>query len=426
MKEKFLLATLLIILVFNQSKAQFNSVTDCAANGTGHSIFFINADTGFVAGEDTGKGVIQRTMDGGNTWARVYTSVASLKWVEDILFTDSANGVAVGVGGIILTTTDGGSSWNRQTIPNVTMFASVCFPSSLVGYAAGNGNPQGPIYKTIDGGANWTAQTSNADSALRSIFFVNIDTGYAVGEYDIVKTTDGGTTWTRSINNNSFPSSDPEHIEMYCTDANTCYIPYGSIRKTTDGGNTWNPLTLPSLSPPYYYYISAIYFTDSLTGFAVGANVDTSTFNLVGVILMTTDAGQTWTNINTVANNDSLDQMPLSSVRFVNSQTGYTTGMRGKVLKTTDGGGFTTTIAPVNEKANEMNIYPNPTTGIFTIAFPKTSGQIQIINSIGQVLDTKIIDGQTSSGFQINDDGIYFVQLISANQTVTKRVVVCK
>src|ERR1035437_8466761 len=128
MKKKSLLLIFVTILTFIQSKAQFNSIPDCGAKGTGHSIFFINADTGFVAGEDTGKGVIQRTLDGGNTWTRVYISTTNLEWVEDILFTDPANGVAVGVNGTVLTTADGGSNWSSQTLASVSIVASVCFP----------------------------------------------------------------------------------------------------------------------------------------------------------------------------------------------------------------------------------------------------------------------------------------------------------
>ena len=354
MKIKFLL--LIALLAFNQTKAQFISVTDCDNNGRDHSIFFLNADTGFVGGEANGKGIIQRTTDGGNTWTNAYTSTVNLEWVYDIYFANSDTGIAVGENGTILRTIDGGTNWSRQTILNVTSFNSVFFPTSTVGYVTGRGTTQAPIYKTIDGGMNWTPQVSNADSALGSIYFVGTDTGYAAGSYDILKTTNGGTTWIRS--NNNFLSNG----DIYCTDARTCYISgySGPMIKTIDGGTTWNPLSFPTLSPPYVYATTSVYFTDAMIGYATGAKFDTTNFTGTGTIFKTTNAGQTWNNINTPANNNTLQNTFLTSINFVNSQIGYAMGGGGsvdggKVLKTTNAGSAITCHAL-------YSVYPDTTT----------------------------------------------------------------
>ena len=249
------------------------------------------------------------------------------------------------------------------------------------------GVPQGPVYKTTDGGVNWTAQTSNADSSLQSIFFTDANTGYDFGAYDILKTTDGGTTWIRSNNNHPNFDQNTEHLEMYCTDANTCYIPGAVIQKTTDGGTTWNLLPMPTIAPPYIYYATAINFTDVQTGFAVGAKIDTTNFTIVGAMLKTTNAGQNWTDISTAANNDTLqNNRSLSSVKFVNSHVGYTTGQNGKVLKTTNAGGLTTGIVSVINKANEMYIYPNPFSSQTTLQAGNIckDATLTVYNSFGQ------------------------------------------
>jgi photosystem II stability/assembly factor-like uncharacterized protein len=430
MKKIYLLLALPAILAFNQTKAQFNSVKDCGAKGVGHSIFFINPDTGFVAGEDN-TGVIQKTMDGGNTWSRVYASPTNFEWVNDVFFANSTNGFAVGVNGTIIRTTDGGGNWSSQTIPNVSIFASVFFPTSLIGYVTGDGSSRGPIYKTTDGGNNWVAQTSNATGALRSIFFVDANTGYAFGNEDILKTSDGGTTWVRS--NNNFPANDTSylgHREMYCTDANTCYIPGAPIQKTIDGGITWNPLSQPSISPPYFNFTTAIHFTNSQTGFAVGAKIDTSNFTLVGgTIIKTVDAGLSWNEINTPANNDTLIKRPLSSIRFVNSQTGYTSSQKGKVLKTMNAGGSGVGIGSLNHKANKIHIYPNPfsATAILEADDFFKDASLTVYNSLGQIVrKIKNISGKTITLSRDNlPRGLYFLRLTENDKTFeTEKLVI--
>ena len=410
MKKKLLLLTLTVIFAFTYTKAQFVSVTDCDANGVDHSIFFINPDTGFVGGEANGKGIIQKTIDGGNTWTNVYTSTTNLEWVYAIYFANANTGIAVGENGTILRTIDGGTNWSRQTISNV-IFNSVHFPTSTVGYITGQGTPQAPIYKTIDGGMNWTAQVSHADSTLVSIFFVNADTGYAVGRYDILKTINGGNTWTRSTNNYL------TNGKIYCTDANTCYVSsYSSfaapIIKTIDGGATWNPLSLPITSAPYGYATTSVYFTNALTGYATGVKFDTTTFTGIGTIFKTTDAGQTWFNINTPANNSTLQNTFLTSIHFVNSQIGYAQGGVGKVLKTTNAGGVTTGIAKGDEKAIETNIYPNPfsTQLTFQLAINNQT-TISLYNFLGQqLLQQKFINSTIINTEQF-PSGIYFYEL---------------
>lgn len=78
------------------------------------SIFFLNADTGFVVGSGLGPvtqsydGVILRTLDGGVTWDTTHI------WpnLMDVQFINSTVGFAGGQDGAIYKTTDMGNSWN--------------------------------------------------------------------------------------------------------------------------------------------------------------------------------------------------------------------------------------------------------------------------------------------------------------------------
>lgn len=356
MKKKILFLAAFFILIIN-ANAQFNA--PCAPiypSGVIHQIFFLNADTGFAAGENLGKGKISRTTDGGNTWTNVYTSATNLEWVYDVCFTDASTGFAACENGIILATTNGGANWfTAFTSANVAHFKSIYFPSALVGYAVGDGNPQGPIYKTTDGGNTWAAQTSNATSFLSDVFFTDNSNGYAVGDFDVLKTTDGGTTWSK-ITTITNPLNF-EYTSVYSLSANTCYVVAAiEVKKTNDGGNTWTTYSFPPLAPPNVYYSASIRAIDSLTWYAVGANIDTTTFNGTGAILKSIDAGQTWNNINTPTNNTLLLNKFVDDVCFLDPQTGYVAGDDGVILKTTNGAcGISISVSTTNSSCGQAN-----------------------------------------------------------------------
>src|SRR5215470_12244769 len=74
------------------------------------------------------------------------------------LASDSTRAWAVGAGGTILATTDGGKTWTPQTSGVAAALWSVHFHAEgQRGWAVGEG---GTILATTDGGKTWTPQTS--------------------------------------------------------------------------------------------------------------------------------------------------------------------------------------------------------------------------------------------------------------------------
>ena len=71
------------------------------------------------------------------------------------------------------------------------------------------------------------------------------------------------------------------------------------------------------------YPLDGVYFVDENNGWVSG---------WIGIILHTTDGGQTWNLQNAPAN------YPLYSVFFTDLQNGWAAGYGGKVVHTTDGG----------------------------------------------------------------------------------------
>ena len=160
-----------------------------------NSVFFVNADTGYIVGK--GK-IFLKTTDGGNTWNnKVLEFVSDNNYsFNSVFFTNTTTGYIVGQGGLILKTTDGGTSWSWISSPTYLSLQSVFFPDANTGYAVGGDyNSKSVIIKTFDAGLSWTVQTDKIITGLlKSVYFTNANTGYVAGTNGtILKTTDGGT-----------------------------------------------------------------------------------------------------------------------------------------------------------------------------------------------------------------------------------------
>ncbi len=101
---------------------------------------------------------------------------------------------AVGSGGAIWYYN--GSGWGQQfSAPGGVTFSSVNFYDDNFGYAIGTG---GVIYRTLDGGINWELMNSGVDVDLSGIVFGNGSTAFASGAGGtLLVSSDGGNSWNR-------------------------------------------------------------------------------------------------------------------------------------------------------------------------------------------------------------------------------------
>jgi hypothetical protein len=136
----------------------------------------------------------------------------------------------------------------------------------------------------------------------------------------IVHTSNAGASW----NTQHFGSDEPSLHGIFFTDALSGFaVGEGStVLATTNGGSTWVEQD-PGVTG---HHFEAVYFTSPDTGFIAGQN---------GLILYTTDAGTNWAQI-TSGTTDWL-----GGVWFSDSQTGWTVGGSNDtstILATLDGG----------------------------------------------------------------------------------------
>ena len=75
---------------------------------------------------------------------------------------------------------------------------------------------------------------------------------------------------------------------------------------------------------------------------------------------------------------------------------------------------------------NEMNIYPNPTTGLFHLSLDKniTAGQVEVFNMMGEKVYGEPFDGQQKTINEKLSSGIYFVRVSGEGKVYTQKIVV--
>ena len=203
--------------------------------------------------------------------------------MEDLLdldFSSQNNGIIVGTNGLLIRTTNGGTSWNSPSSRTARNIRSVDLFEGNTGIAVGD---SGLIIKTSDGGITWNLRSTTTTKHLNAVTFLNSNTVYAVGNnLTILKSTDAGDSW--SIVQSSPSGGDFRSVFFY--DENYGWISSinGLIYTTIDGGITWiqRSTILTSISGQAVNNVS---FSDPLHGIAACTG---------GIIIRSTDGGVTW------------------------------------------------------------------------------------------------------------------------------------
>ncbi len=150
-----------------------------SAHLVGNAVFFPNEDTGYVV---AGAGTIGKTVNGGTNWTEVIPGLSpNLQTTyRDVYFTSGKIGCVVGSfssEGIIIYTSDGGTTWDSTVVPEVLNAVYMTNDSTI--YVGGQ---NGALYTSTNAGATWTKENLATTETINSITFTNHDsTGYAVG-----------------------------------------------------------------------------------------------------------------------------------------------------------------------------------------------------------------------------------------------------
>ncbi|MHB8756959.1 MAG: WD40/YVTN/BNR-like repeat-containing protein [Bacillota bacterium] len=321
----------------------------------------VDATTGWAATTDSKPLNIRtlvRTTDGGATWKDVTPRFDAGAIVGPAYFLDASTAWLVvgreGISGVaVFRTFDGGTSWRAQTVttqsfPQATLLtasdAKHLWLVTSYGFPA-DGVPS-DLFRSEDGGYNWrlTASTSKLAAALPyngtkdGLTFIDDQHGWLAGtSHDtpiwFFATADGGKTWALQAlplpsGYTAAPDSVHTNAPAFFNDGqgarNSGLLPMVFLKeqqpnvfyKTGDAGKTWSP------TAPAGTYLSSWSFVDAGHGFALGG----------GKLWVTTDGGQTWTELH-----PNYDLNEVTQIDFVSDQLGWAIG-KGFFIKTADGG----------------------------------------------------------------------------------------
>jgi photosystem II stability/assembly factor-like uncharacterized protein len=157
-----------------------------------NAVRFVDRLRGWIAGEF---GTLLRTSDGGATWIGERELQGA---IDDVyLFDLAANGdgwaIAGGVGGVVLESDDGGSSW--RALPAITRAG--IFGTALRGAHGILAGDRGVLWVSTDRGETWREPSRpRSFNWLRGVAFGGKDLAYAVGEQGLIlRSRDGGQSW---------------------------------------------------------------------------------------------------------------------------------------------------------------------------------------------------------------------------------------
>jgi hypothetical protein len=227
--------------------AQWNTQSNFGDLAT-RAVSFSDADHGYVATY----GSFKRTANGGALWTTAgYSGADTLnrfyKEVRALHAFGYDEAIACGVDlwsgtEMILRTVDGGLDWDTvHAGPFGSELNDLHFATAFVGVAVGNG---GRIFRSTNGGYTWSAQVSNTAADLLGVFFLDANNGMAVGDHVILRTTDGGANWLVG-------SADEmlRGIEAFDATAWIASGDAGTVLLSEDGGDSWADRSIPFTDP---------------------------------------------------------------------------------------------------------------------------------------------------------------------------------
>ncbi|MCG9134855.1 hypothetical protein J5I95_24620 [Candidatus Poribacteria bacterium] len=298
--------------------------------------------------------------------------------LQDVHFMDNQNGLVVGDGGLMLTTSDGGTTWEKMEVDmrppgagqrpggppggfgrgGPAPLYNIYFVDENVGFIIGG---RATILKTEDGGKTWSRKMAMSDTPgrggnprplranLMGIQMINETTGFIAGsENTILKTTDGGESWVGSSERARVGETRNNLEGLWFVSETTGWIigSFGTLLQTTDGGTNWT-----KQDPGFDNNLFGIYFVDENTGWISGQE---------GLILHTSDGGANWTQQKT----ESIDD--LHDITFVDAMVGWAVGGYNTILHTSDGG-KTWTASNIPGSANLKGVHATDQNHCWTV-----------------------------------------------------------
>lgn len=235
------------------------------------------------------RGHIIFSDDNAGSWTQAAVPVSVT--LTAVYFPTAKNGWAVGYGGVILHTTDGGETWSKQIggviVPEMIVASIDERIHTLRSDLSGNESDDEDIYYQIDDlqffREEWMEYVNGKGSPpLMDVWFKDETNGFAVGAFGLIlQTKDGGINW-RFV---SGGIDNPDRFHYYGISQAGRYLflagEAGMLFRSTDWGQTWTRLETP-------YEGSFFGVVASPSGNPLLA------YGLRGSVVRSTDMGEQW------------------------------------------------------------------------------------------------------------------------------------
>lgn len=201
------------------------------------------------------------------------------------------------------------AQWVQQKAPTQNNLKAISFYNNRIGFAVGDG---GTVLRTKDGGQTWQLMTAPSKDNLTSVTL--LDSGIVIvttasweSSPMVYRSEDAGATWLKSV-------SDTRNFYAAKTPSQRLFAVSDHIYESDDAGKQWAPHKDLNNTSTYSY----IGFSDEQTGMIAGNVSGAYTYSTEFV--RTADGGKNWYNSFPY---DFPNDNGFSSLDFVNADTAF-------------------------------------------------------------------------------------------------------
>ncbi len=285
------------------------------------------ADFAIVAGKSCNGG-------GNNGWCW-QRPLPQGNFILDYVYVDDSRGWAVGQGGSLLATVDGGITWTAQQSGTTLDLSQAVFPSAMAGWVA---SELGELLRTADGGASWRRVSFGRNDYVLGLGASDADTAWITTTTGAgFVTRDGGASW-RQVEQ----APGGTYRFAFASASNVWSLPYfvdpqPTLGHSLDGGTSWTTVSLPPIAAGFSGYSDDMLFFDPahalVTGYESGFDPsDPTLFITRRTLRLTADGGASWQAVQPPGNGTSF-----FTFRLADATTVLAVG-NADVLRTQDNG----------------------------------------------------------------------------------------
>jgi photosystem II stability/assembly factor-like uncharacterized protein len=226
--------------------------------------------------------------------------------------------------------------------PHQALFGVTLHESN--GFAVGAG---GRIFRTEDGGKNWVLEVNDNALSLLGVSFSGLS-AVAVGQFGVIVVRDGEGNWRKV---ESGTSERIFNVDMNSKGQAVAVGAFGLILSSTDGGITWKDVS-PDWSDTFYDPDMRLggLFEPNVYGVQINDAGKVWVAGELSLVMISEDIGETWLVKNAGGSSENGVSSTLSAIDVRDDGTAFAVGQEGYVLKSQDHGDTWAKIKPATHQ----------------------------------------------------------------------------